>query len=63
MSICENCIHYEAPTEDDQRESCTSACEEVAFQMGAPDWAFTVLIDSSQICNCNNFIRKKDEGC
>lgn len=58
MSICQNCIHYEAPSAEDERESCQIACDEVAFQMGAPSWAFTVLIDSKQIENCNNFVSK-----
>lgn len=60
MSICRNCIYYEAPTEEDNRESCKIACDEVAFQMGVPSCAFTVLIDSKQIKRCNNFAENKN---
>lgn len=56
MSICQNCVHYEAPTEEDNRESCSCAGDEAAFQMGlSPSWALTVLIDSKQIENCQCF--------
>jgi hypothetical protein len=60
MSICQNCIHYEAPTDDDKRESCSCAGENAAFQMGlAPCWALTVLIDSKQIEKCDCFTERK----
>lgn len=34
MNICQNCVHYEAPAEDDNRESCSCASDEAAFQTG-----------------------------
>lgn len=58
MGICQNCIHYEAPTEDDEAESCNIACDEIAFQMDVPSGAVTVLIDSKQVERCNNFVEK-----
>lgn len=61
MNICQNCIHYEAPTEDDKRESCNIAGEYAAFQMGlSPCWALTVLIDSKQIEKCDCFCEKRE---
>lgn len=59
MSICQNCVHYEAPTEEDERESCNIAGEYAAFQMGLVlCWALTVLIDSKQIEKCDTFVEK-----
>jgi hypothetical protein len=61
MSICQNCIHYEAPTDDDPRESCNIAPESVAYEMAIPCWACTVLIDSSQIIRCEEYKEVVDE--
>lgn len=60
MSICQNCIHYEPPTEDDDRESCNIIGEYAAYQMGlSPCWALTGLIDSNQIRSCDCFAKKE----
>lgn len=62
MSICQNCIHYEPPTEDDDRESCNIAGENASFQMNLlPCWALTVLIDSKQIRSCGCFAKKRED--